>query len=493
MIKQFSENHWLTVRNNLSREDLSFIVQSGNDAQNFTYGDLFSASQNCAAYLSDLRIRKNKFIPIVVDNSIESIINIFGIWFIGAVPVLINPKLTSPEFKHIFVKVQSNKIIVPNNFDVSVLSKSIQAIKYCTLDTIISDSNFSNSEFNIGNPAVVIFTSGTTGEPKGVVHTFQSLLNSFSLGNKFFNYSESNKWLLSLPAFHIGGFSILLRSLLSGAKVVIPNSSESAEILKVVEHHKPDFISFVPTQLKRLLDTDIIPHENNKILLGGGQINSELVSEAINKGWNVYKLYGSSETAAFISVLKPEDFPQHPDSAGKLLENVTVNIEEENDSLHLEQMVKPCNRILISSPTLFKYYLNDEEMSSNKLKNGKYNTGDYGFMRDGFLYIVNRRTDIIISGGENIDPTEIENVLNDYPAIKEASVIGKSDEEWGEIVCAVIVLNEKAIFDLNDLKAYLENRIANYKIPKKYFITDILPTTALGKVKKEELKNHYSV
>jgi O-succinylbenzoic acid--CoA ligase len=478
---KFIETHWLTLAEKKYTDSPAFIIEKENNSVEISYKEFSSMVKEALFVLQEKGIRAKEYIPIIALNDINTIKTVFALWFNGSIPVMINSNLKEEEEQSILSQFKFESILTHSHLhELNIIDKS-QKIFIDKLDSNYNvTSLFSCSDFNLENDAIVIFTSGSSSKPKGVVHKFKSLLNSYLLGKNYFHYSQTDKWLLTLPIFHIGGFQILIRSLLSGSSVIVPESNNTDVLRCAIELHNPNFISMVPTQFKRLLEAGTNAPQRNKILLGGGKIETSLIDEGISKGWNPYKVYGSSETAAFISVLSPTNFKKHNYSAGELLSEVKIEIlyDAEDES---------SGEIVIKSPTLFDRYLNDVNETSEKLINGKYFSGDYGFMSDNLLFIVNRRTDLIISGGENINPHEIEEVLLVHSDVKEVSVIGIPDEEWGEIVAAVIVPKNLEHINETEIKNFLKSKLTGYKIPKRIFFFETLPKTELGKIKRAEL------
>ena len=332
---------------------------------------------------------------------------------------------------------------------------------------------------SLNDEAVVIFTSGSTGKPKGVVHTFSSLINSIENGNEVLKQSENDRWLASLPFYHIGGFQILCRSLYYGCSIIIPESLQTNHLADAIVNNKPTYLSFVSTQLERLIHQKVKSYESLKVsLLGGGFIDDELMFEADKLGWKPIRVYGSSETASMVTAISANKIKTKPQSAGKSLKNVEVKISGDSE-------------ILIRSNSLFKNYLADGNATSAALINEFYHTGDIGFVDDeGYLFIEARRNDLIVTGGENVNPVEVEKILTELSSIKDACVFPKQSKTWGQIVAAAIVLTDSSI-DERAIKDILKQKLAGYKIPKKLFFVDELPRTSLGKLDRSRIKKMF--
>ena len=335
--------------------------------------------------------------------------------------------------------------------------------------------------------AVIIFTSGSTGKPKGVQLTFNNLIQSALTGNQLFNYKKNDRWLASLPFYHVGGFSIITRAIFNGNTLLLPENLNIESVQNVIQKKHPTLTSFVSTQLKRLLENDIKPNpELRHILLGGGFLDTDLVTSAINKGWNVSKSYGSTETASFVTALTATEFVIKKESAGKALTPNEILIVDENRNL-LEP--KTLGEVAVKGKSVAKGYINNRDETGQKFKGDTYYTGDYGYLDDdGYLFIEARRNDLIVSGGENINPYEVETELLRHPYILEASVLGLEDKEWGFITAAAVVTRENKIIQLEELKLFLKDKLAGFKIPKKLFIVEKFPKTEMGKIQKEKLK-----
>lgn len=527
-------------------------------------------------YLQNHHIKENEGIIILSENNFWEVILIFSLWNIGSFPIPLNIRLLNSEIESIINFINPEKIIINselsesnlslNNFSQNNFSKVINHIFFSVNDLIkysediasksykniemtayqkninssdekIEEENYQIDEIQLNQTAVIIFTSGTTSlseeknkKPKGVVLSFKNLISSAFLGNQIFNYSAQDKWLLSLPLYHIGGFSILVRALLFDSHIIIPQSLKSENLVSAIQENKPTLVSFVPTQLKRILEIEKIKKENDftlkrlsenirAVILSGGPSEINLIKNAIKNGWKIYKGYGSSETSAFITLLPYEDLSKSSSSienkkifsVGKPLKNPKLNLNVDikivpttNDTqMDLEEYNKITNddsknsfqkgEIIISSPTLTKGYFNNTEETNKKFINGYFYTGDFGYVdEDGYLYIETRRTDLIISGGENINPFEVEEKLLQHPQIKECCVFGIKDDEWGEILSVVLVTKHNEEISYSEIKNFLSDKIASYKIPKKIFHAKEIPKTSLGKIKRAEIKSSFN-
>ena len=478
------------------RDDLTAII---NSDKSISYKDLFVQAKQIAFALSNNGIKKDNYIPLLIEDNFLFIKTVIALWFLGAIPVPLNTKLLDDEINSTLEDHDFKFLITDSrkNFGVSFESLSLSGKK---IGVGISHKDTKSPSFTkidlsetnshivdgvdylpplIDNEAVVIFTSGSTGRPKGVVHTFSTLINSTENGNEILNHKEKDRWLASLPFYHIGGFQIICRSLYYGCSIIIPESLQTKQLANVILNYKPTHLSLVSTQLERLIHNKVKPDESLKVsLMGGGFVDDELIFKADELGWKPFRVYGSSETASMITAISTEDIAKKPQSVGKPFNAVEISISNESE-------------ILIKSNSLFKNYLDDEKETSSKLVNGLYHTGDLGFIDDdGYLFIEARRTDLIVTGGENVNPIEVEKALLQIPFIKDACVFPKQSKTWGQIVACALVVTDSLI-DAKSIKEKLKLTLAGYKIPKEYYFVNELPRTSLGKLEREKIKKMF--
>lgn len=488
------------MKNNFQNNLFSFANRSDltaflSDNSQLSFKELFDQSITLADFFSSKQIEKNEYVPILVSDPIIFIKTVIALWYLNAVPVPINSRLTNEEIISIIEEHDFNFLIT--DFDISFESLSLGSdilksrnshkdtkARSFTKINLAESISFSQNKIeypipDLNDEAVVIFTSGSTGKPKGVVHTFSSLINSIENGNQILNQHENDRWLASLPFYHIGGFQIICRSLYYGCTIVIPDSFQTDDLAKTIFEFNPTHLSLVSSQLEKLIYQKVKPDNQLKLsLIGGGFIDDDLIIEAAKLGWKPYRVYGSSETASFVTAISADEIKQKPQSVGKSLNNVYTKVEEDSE-------------ILIKSESLFVKYLNDENESKLKLVDGFYNTSDVGFVdEEGYLFIEARRTDLIITGGENVNPIEVEKAISKIEGITEVCVFPKPNKTWGHIVACVLVSVDKAL-DGKIIKEMLKKTLAGYKIPKEFIFTDKLPRTSLGKLQREKIRKMF--
>ncbi|MCX7798179.1 MAG: o-succinylbenzoate--CoA ligase [Melioribacter sp.] len=480
MITISNYTYWLEEQAKLNQNIIAIIAQD----KKINYKEYFKLSQTYFSYLRRLGIQKGDKVGLIIGNSPEFLFIINALWFCNAIPVPLNYRLTINELNQQINFLRIKHLIVDE--------KGYHFTKDINLKTIsISDFKKKNSfkhedyiiqDFSLNNEALIMFTSGSTGMPKAVVHTFESIMESVIALDSLVYLTKADIWLASLPFYHIGGFMIICRSLITGSTLVIPDSIKHESIKSSLLDYMPSHASFVSTTLYKLLEDNFIPPRNLKyVFLGGGPIDSTLYKKAIDLGWNVIKVYGSTETCSMVTALSINDYKEKIDSVGKPLKNVQLKIVDVNGN-NLPPLQK--GEIAIKSKTLMKKYYGIEEYK--KTKDEFFLTGDIGWIDDdGFLFIESRKDNIIITGGENVNVTEVENAIRKLDFIEDVYVFPEKDLLWGQAISAAVVLAKKV--EIDQIKKLLREFLPSFKIPKNfYFITEI-PRNELGKVDKIKL------
>lgn len=335
------------------------------------------------------------------------------------------------------------------------------------------------------------FTSGTSGTPKTVPLKRRQMHFAAKASAENFRPRLNRFWLLCLPLNHIGGISIIIRSILYGSAIFRMKSFHQKMISTFLSENKLfQAASLVPTMLKRLLDMPgfQVHNEFKAILLGGGPINVELVKRCSTRGIPLVPSYGMTESCAQIAanpILKPSGTYGPMSSVGNVFPPNEVQIRDKNNKA---VATNNSGTIWLRGPQVFDGYLNKSRSGFFDDENW-FNTGDYGHKNaNGQLFIESRRSDLIISGGENVSPSEVESELKKIDPITEAAVIGLPDDEWGQKVVAVVVAKTEKSIDTDKIQTTLKKRITSYKVPKQIIQAESLPRTRTGKVIREELR-----
>jgi acyl-CoA synthetase (AMP-forming)/AMP-acid ligase II len=344
--------------------------------------------------------------------------------------------------------------------------------------------------------ALLAYTSGTTGRPKGVPITNRALLEWFHAAAQ----EPSTAWdstdvgLMTMPNFHLAGTWVSLPALFFGACLVIAPAFEPTDFLAAIREHGVTTTCLVPTAIQQLLQ-QVSPKSPElqslrRILYAGSPISADTLRSVIDAfDCELVQFYGTTETF-IITLLRPEqhqvDDPQALTSCGQPMNSVQLRIVDDSG---IDVVEGTPGQVLVRSPWMFEGYRNQPAATDAALKDGWYHTGDVA-LRDatGNLHLVDRLKDMIVTGGENVYSAEVERALGSHPAVSAAAVIGERDEKWGERVVAFVVPGASGI-DVDDLLAHCRSRIAGYKVPKQVYLTDALPMTPSGKVQKERLRS----
>jgi O-succinylbenzoic acid--CoA ligase len=312
----------------------------------------------------------------------------------------------------------------------------------------------------------VIHTSGTGGEPTAVGLTYGNHLWSAIGAGVRIGVAPTDRWLCCLPLHHIGGLSVVLRCALYRIPIVI-EPFDAAATAATIERQGVTIVSLVPTMLARLLDAGAPLERLRCAVIGGAAAPRSLIERALDAGAPVAPTYGLTETASQVATMPPSEARERPDSAGPPILSTEVRIDDDG-------------RICVRGPTVAPGLAGAD---------GWLVTGDLGRIdEDGYLYVLGRADDVIVSGGENVSPAEVEEVLVEHPGVADAGVHGRDDPEWQHAVVATVVLTADGGATEDDLRAFCRERLAPHKVPKEFVFVTELPRNAQGKLERDKLQ-----
>lgn len=436
-------------------QNLDFLISANHQ---LCYGDVQNRLSCCVEKLMSCGIKKGNRVAIFSDNSIEHIILLLTLWHIGAVAVPLNTRWPNEQIVESIKNIKAKFFFYQKKY--SAISTKLSIPGYAMEHRSNNSTKATITPIVESSAATILFTSGSASKPKAALHTFNNHYYSAIGSNENIPVKPGERWFLSLPLFHVGGLAILFRTVLAGGVIVFPDHKKSlAENLEKLE---PTHTSFVFSQLIRLLETKKSFPFFKYVLMGGSAIPEKLLQQSIKAGLPVYKSYGSTEMSSQITTTHKLALNDNLNSSGKPLNFRQIKIDG--------------NKIFVKGKTLFKGYVEGNKVVPSTEKDGWFNTGDLGYWdKDGNLIVTGRSDNMFISGGENIQPEEIENCLLQNPAIKQAIVVPVENAQYGSRPVVFIKFANKKL-TINHIRNYLSSRIAKFKIPDYLFEIDS-PTT----------------
>ena len=472
---------WLAARAVASPQRLALSV-AGHD---FTYRDLDAQVGIMAARLAALGLARGDRLGVLLPNGLAYALLIHAAIRLGLVLVPLNTRLTPAEVAWQVEKSRCRVLVAEDDLPLA----GCQVITPAALEAVaFSGEPVLDGTVDLEAPLVIVFTSGTTGQPKGAILTGDSLFNS-ALASAYRNgVLPEDRWLCTLPLYHVGGLSILLRSCLYGTAVELHPRFDLAAVNTGLIERPVTLISLVPTMLQRLLDEGDPDHWSRAlrlILLGGAAATPELLARCAALDLPVALTYGLTETASQVATATHAEVRRKPGSVGKPLLFTAVRILDERG--HPVPAGTP-GEVVVSGPTVMAGYDGEPDATARVLRAGWMHTGDIGYLdEEGDLWLLQRRSDLIVSGGENVYPAEVEAVLRTHPAVAEVCVVGLPDPTWGQQVAAAIVLRAGAAADEAVLIAHCRAQLAGYKLPRRIVFVAALPQTASGKIERKRV------
>lgn len=476
------------------------------------YKILNQRAYQLAHALIAIGVKKGDKVAILLENSPESLECIFGIARAGAVCVMLNNRFRSAELTYILNHSDSKLLIYGIQFlgEVNKLRNHTKIQKYICLnfaDNVDVGSDWNYEQFLSQYPlpyktvqvseddaASIMYTSGVTGKPKGVVQAHRYWIwyaLSFIMGYKT---ELTDKVLTSTPVFHVAAFARCISAVYLGISNVLMRRFETQKFLELIEKEKITLTMLAPTMfamVKKLSNHQKYDLTSLKLFVSGTAAASvEMLNQVkgVFPNAKIMNAYGSTETGV-VTMLESNDFVRKIDTVGKpLLNSECCLMDEEGNKVNTGDIGEICAR----GPQNLKEYYKDPEATKQVFVRDWVRTGDLGkFDEEGFLHIVDRLKDMIISGGENIYSMEIENVLFTHEKILEAAVIGVPDKLWGETVRAIVVLKEGEALTEKDVIDFCAENLAGYKKPKSVIFIDSLPKTDNNKILKRMLREQY--
>jgi len=502
----------------------SLIYEDGEEVREYTNVEFAKEATQLAIGLRSLGIEKGDRVIVMMLNCPEVVISYQAIARAGAIIIPVLPLLKGPEvryiaensaakavitspillplLRHALADVSTMKHIISTGIDGEERDESRSYTVHAYKDVVTNGAAFADQyledveevSLTPDDPAVILYTSGTTGHPKGVLLTHRNVVSNAVSGRGSGSIQEepagSEVQLAILPLAHAYGLTASNIGYLTGTKIVMHPRFDTTAVLSAIERHRINAFAGVPAMFVALLytpDAEKFDTSSLSYCVSGSAPLPLAVLEGFEQkfGCQILEGYGLSEATTVLTA-HGQNMQRKPGSVGMPISGVEVLVVDANDH---PLPVGEIGEIIARGPNIMQGYYHMPEETQAALRNGWLHTGDMGrFDEDGYLYIVERKKDLIIRGGFNVYPRDIEEVLNRHPAVIESAVIGIPSERMGEEVKAFVVTRTDV--DAETLQAYCRESLANYKTPSEIEFVSALPRNAVGKIDKKELRKH---
>ena len=428
-------------------------------------------------------------------NHASFLVSLFATARLGAIFVPLNFRLAAPEVEFAVNDAGIHTLMVASTHEALVdgIRSALCCRRYLPVDPLPDGPPVTDSVAGADDVALIMYTSGTTGRPKGAMLTHGNIWWNNVNALLTMNFAEDDVSLNSAPLFHIGGLNVTtLVSLMKGAHVILHEQFapdpffDDVVRYKVTSHFAVPAMLLFLSQHPRFESADL--SSVRSIIVGGAPVPEPLLRRYLARGVTLHQGYGMTETAPMVTFLTPEWSLEKLGSAGRTPLLTKVRLVRADGTIVTEPRVR--GEICVKGPNVMAgYWQQPEETAKTIDAEGWLHTGDIGEIDEGgFLYVCDRVKDMVITGGENVYPAEVESVLYQHPAIAEVAVIGLPDEQWGEAVVAVVALKPESSLTLEELRDFAAPSLAHYKLPSRLCFVDVVPRNTTGKVLKAELR-----
>jgi O-succinylbenzoic acid--CoA ligase len=438
-------DNWLAQRAETCPDRTALIA----DGLDITYAELEREATAAARRLAARGVRRDSVVVLGLPAGLDYVVLLHALMKLGAVAYPLSPRLSARERENELERA-TPLLVISEPGQLTATEADLPLL----------------GEHDLGAVHCRILTSGTSGRPRPIEITYGNHLWS-AVGSAFnLGVDPADRWLCCLPLYHVGGLSIVMRSVIYGTGVVVHDGFDPDRVAESLERDGVTLLSLVPTGLVRLLEAGVDLSGPRAILVGGGPVPVDVIAEAADRGAAVVQTYGLTEAGSQVTTLTPPEALRKIGSAGRPLLTTHLRIQD--------------GEILVQGPTVAPGCADED---------GWLHTADVGRIdEEGFLYVEDRLGDVIVSGGENVLPAEVEEVLLRHPEVVDAAAVGRSDPEWQEAVAAVVVLRDQASASAEELRRHCAAELAGYKVPKHVEFVSELPRTDSGKLLRRELR-----
>jgi len=436
---------WLAQRSQSCPERTALIA----DGTEVTYAELEAEATWVARRLIAHGVRRGSTVAMTMHPRREQVVMVHALMKVGAVLLPLGPRLSSEE-RAAVIAAEEPAVDLDDAGELTQTEADLPLLGEHDMDDVASH----------------VMTSGSTGAPEPIGLTYGNFLWSAVASAFNIGVEPEDRWLCCLPLSHISGLSIVMRSVIYGTAAVVHEGFDVDRVAESLERDRITVVSLVATTLSRLLDAGADLSGPRALLIGGGPVPEEALEEALGRGATVVQTYGLTETCSQVTTLAPADARRKLGSAGRPLLTTHLRILD--------------GEILVQGPTV---------APGRADADGWLHTGDLGRIdEEGFLYVEDRMDDLIVTGGENVVPAEVEKVLLRHPEVADAAVVGREDPEWQQAVTAIVVLQDGSEVSPDELRRHCAESLACYKVPKRVELAAALPRTPSGKLMRRALR-----
>jgi O-succinylbenzoic acid--CoA ligase len=436
---------WLAQRSQSCPERTALVA----DGAGVTYAELEAEATWVARRLAADGVRRGSIAAMTMHPRREQVVLVHALMKLGAVLLPLSPRLSAEE-RAALIAAEEPAMDLDDAGELTQTEADLPLLGEHDMDAL----------------ACKVMTSGSTGTPDPVGLTYGNFLWSAVASAFNIGVEPEDRWLCCLPLSHISGLGIVMRSVIYGTTAVVQDGFDVDRVAASLERDDITVVSLVATMLTRLLEAGADLSGPRALLVGGGPVPEEPLEEAIARGATVVQTYGLTEACSQVTTLAPADAQRKLGSAGRPLLTTHLRIQE--------------GEILVQGPTV---------APGRADADGWLHTGDLGSIdEEGFLYVEDRIDDMIVSGGENVVPAEVEKVLLRHPEVADAAVVGREDPEWQQAVTAIVVLTDGSATTPDELRRHCAKSLAGFKVPKRVELAAALPRTPSGKLMRRALR-----
>jgi O-succinylbenzoic acid--CoA ligase len=436
---------WLAQRSQSCPERTALVA----DGSEVTYAELEAEATWVARRLIAHGVRRGSTVAMTMHPRREQVVMVHALMKVGAVLLPLGPRLSAEE-RAAVIAAEEPAVDLDDAGELTQTEADLPLLGEHDMDAV----------------ACHVMTSGSTGNPEPIGLTYGNFLWSAVASAFNIGVEPEDRWLCCLPLSHIAGLGIVMRSVIYGTTAVVHDGFDVDRVAESLERDSITVVSLVATMLSRLLEAGADLSGPRALLIGGGPVPEEALEEALGRGATVVQTYGLTETCSQVTTLAPADARRKLGSAGRPLLTTHLRIQD--------------GEILVQGPTV---------APGRADADGWLHTGDLGRIdEEGFLYVEDRMDDMIVSGGENVVPAEVEKVLLRHPEVADAAVVGREDPEWQQAVTAIVVLRDGSEVSPDELRRHCAESLAGFKVPKRVELAAALPRTPSGKLMRRALR-----